>query len=43
MDTKPKINKFEVFVTIDQDILGFDISMNDVLVMEVGNCLGNNL
>ena len=40
--TEPKINQFQLLVSIDQDVFGFDISMDDVKAMQILECLCYN-
>lgn len=43
VDTEPEINQLQIFVPIDEDILSFDIAVDDVLPMQVADCLGDYL
>jgi hypothetical protein len=36
LDAEAKIDEFHVFVPIEQDVLGLDIPVDDVFLMQVG-------
>jgi len=38
-----KVKDFDVHILVDKNILGFQISVNNVLVMHVFNCVNNLL
>ena len=39
MNTKTKINKFKFFISINKNILGFYVSMHNIVIMKVSYCL----
>jgi hypothetical protein len=36
---EPKVYQFELLMTIQENVFGFDISMDNILIMEVFYCL----
>ena len=35
LQTEPKINQFQLFISVEQNILGLDISVNNISFMKV--------
>ena len=40
--TETKINQFKLAVTVDENIFSFDVSMDDISVMEIEESLGDD-
>ena len=41
MNTKAEINQFQIFMTINENVFSFNISMNYIVFMKIWNRLGN--
>ena len=41
-ETEPKINEFELTMSIDQNVLSFDVAMNNVPLVQIEKCLRND-
>lgn len=42
LKTKAEVNKFELFVSIEENVLGFDISMDNIALMQILESLSDS-